>query len=297
MHDLAAFMAAKQSAGLSACTLDWYERMIRRYLDWCHIQTLEKEKPETVEAFLAGLRELDRSAFTIASFYRALSVYFGWLVQRERLERAPTDKVEPPRTPRTRKRHVTAGEFRRLFNSIEGDNWMAPRDRAIFATLMYTGLRASELLGVRLADIDRIKLIIHINSAKGGQDRDVPFAQFLLDLIDAYLEVCPKHPSKRLWLAAADRYGEARGPLAYDGLKEIMRRRCEAAGMRRLGLHTFRHGYAMLFLNDGEMELPMVSKILGHSSVDITRRFYADFVTSSLSRAYDKAIRRMDLEP
>lgn len=290
--DLTAFLTAKTAAGLSPRTLSWYEMLIRQYLDWSDARKLPKQKPETVEAFLTSQREAQKSPFTISGSYRALCVYFKWLVGRKRLRRSPMADIQPPHVPKRRKRHITATDFRRLYLSIDGERWTDQRDRLILLILMYAGLRASELLALTYDDIDRARCLLHVDSGKGDRDRDVPFARFVLEQLDAYLAAKPTHPSQRLLLSHDGGHG-ARGPLSYEGLKEIMRRRCEAAGIKRFGPHTLRHSYAMIFLNDGELDLLALSQTLGHSSIDVTRRFYADFDTTSLRRKYAKAADRV----
>lgn len=290
---LTAFLTAKRATGLSPLTIKWYDMLVRQYLDWSTFQKLPNKKPETVEAWFSSLREGKKSAFTISGCYRALSVYFKWLTTRKHIRRSPMETIQPPNVPKQRKPHVTVAQFRKLYHSIDGDRWVDHRDRAILLMLLYTGLRASELIALMPEHIDRTRGIIAVSDGKGGQDRDVPFANFILETLDCYLSSRPPHPSGKLFVSMGGANGTARGPLTYSGLKEIMRRRCEAAGMKRLGLHMLRHSYAMIFLNDGEMDLPAISKAMGHSSLDLTRRFYADFETTTLRREYNRAVTRI----
>jgi integrase len=74
----------------------------------------------------------------------------------------------------------------------------------------------------------------------------------------------------------------------------MLKRRAEAAGITYWNPHAYRHTMAMKLLNDGEVELGIVSKILGHSSPEITRRIYADFVDSSVKRAFSAAADRLN---
>lgn len=288
--DLSAFLLAKQAAGLSSNTLAWYEMFVRNFIDWSTARSQPIKKPETVEAFLASLRQRNLSAFTISGCYRALSVYFKWLVQRGKLPQSPIAQVQPPRTPKSRKRNVTASQFQRLYTSICGETWLDYRDRAALLILFYSGLRANELLGLRLDSIDYTHRLLHVVTGKGGTDRDVPFTTEAADQLRAYLADRPPSDSRSLFLAGNRHRTLAVGPLTYSGLTQMVRRRCARIGIPRISLHSFRHGYAMLFLNEGGMELGAVSQTMGHSSVDVTRRFYADFSTSALRQRYDNAL-------
>lgn len=297
IDDLTAFLTAKRAAGLSPATLRWYEQFIRRYVAWSASTQLPNKKPETVEAWLASLREQMLSAFTISGCYRCLSVYFKWLVERGRLRTSPMTHIQPPRVPKQRKRHVTAAAFRRLYKSIDGDGWLDARDRAMLLILMYSGLRANELLGLKLEHIDEAAGVLRVVAGKGRIDRDVPFTSGVPDQMRLYLAHRPACAFQRAFVAAGKTPREVAGPLTYSGLTQMVRRRCAAAGIPRINLHSFRHGYAMLFLNEGEMELGLVSQTMGHSSVDITRRFYADYATTTMRERYNEAIRRLESLP
>jgi integrase len=217
------------------------------------------------------------------------------LVQRKKLQYNPISDVQSPHLPRQRKRHVTDAEFRQLYRSIAGDGWTDMRDRIMLLILYYSGLRTAELVSLRVEDVDRIHMVLHVNCAKGGKDRNVPFLPELLEHLDVYLATRPYGKHGYLFLA---RHGHqaSRGPLTYYGLREVMRRRCVAAGMKRLGLHSFRHGYAMAFLNAG-MDMSALAQSLGHASMETTRRFYAEWMTGDLTREYNNALRRLGPPP
>lgn len=291
MHpDLTAFLTAKAAAGLSVSTLDWYARLVGQFLAWADERKLEIKKPETVEGFLTDLRYRKLSPFTISGCYRSLSAYFKWLVQRKKLRTSPMALVQRPKLPKQRKRHVTQPQFNKLYTSITGESWTDYRDRAILLILYYSGLRANELLSLRHDSIDRQRGVIIVEGGKGDKDRDVPYDPDAIDMLDVYLCLCPGYNPDHLFLAGGGVHNSLRGPLTFNGLSQMVRRRCEQAGMARLGLHAFRHGFAMLFLNEGGMELASVSKSLGHSSVDLTRRFYADYETTTLRLKYHTAL-------
>ena len=292
--DLHYFLIAKAAAGLSANTLIWYEKFVSQFLAWAEAAQRPIKKPETAEAFLASLRQRKLSANTISGCYRALSVYFKWLVQRGRLRTSPLDQVQAPRTPKQRKRHVTIAEFNSLYRSITGHHWLDHRDRAMLLILFYSGLRANELLALQPAHVDLEHDILKVVNGKGGSDRDVPYMGEVSEQLAAYLAARPPCDMERLFVASGPTVAQVQGPLTYGGLSQMVRRRCALVPMPRINLHAFRHGYAMLFLNEGEMELGAVSQTMGHSSVDLTRRFYADFATTALRQRYNAAMGRIE---
>jgi integrase/recombinase XerD len=290
--ELAAFIVSKTATGLSPATVKWYAMFVRLYATWAHGQGLQMEKPETVEGFMAHLRTGGRSAFTISGCYRALSVYFAWLVQRRKLRRSPMSVIPKPQTPTKRVRFISATQFQRLYDSVPDTHWWQLRDRAILLVLFYTGLRANELLGLRLESIDRDRMILLVSDGKGGKDRDVPCAPMILDAIDLYVAKRPAYNGSELFLSRRNSGSDAKGPLVYDGLKQMLRRRCRLAGLPQFSAHKFRHAYAMVFANAG-MPLSALAATMGHSSVAVTEKFYARWQTENLSAVYNKALARM----
>ena len=107
-----------------------------------------------------------------------------------------------------------------------------------------------------------------------------------------YLYAKPRHASNTLWLGS-DGY-EGANPITREGVRQALRRRCLAAQMRPLNPHSFRHGFAMTMLNDGQAQMSVISKLLGHSSETITRDFYAEWQDVGLGTAYRAAYTRIN---
>lgn len=289
---IAAFVVSKTAAGLSHRTVTWYAMFVRQYMTWTDKHALPMEKPESVEAYLAHLRKENRSRFTISGCYRSLSVYFKWMVTRRKLRKSPMDVIPPPQVPTKRVQFVTELQFRRLYDSIPDEHWWQLRDRAILYVLFYSGLRANELLALQVTSVDRERMVLLVSDGKGGKDRDVPCAPATLTHIDTYLQARPAYAGSELILARQPGTNGVKGPMVYDGLKQMLRRRCRAAGLPRLSAHKFRHAYAMLFANAG-MPLSALAATMGHSSVTVTERFYARWQTEHLSEVYNQALRNI----
>lgn len=292
--ELSSFIVSKTAVGLSLRTVKWYATFVQQFADWSKTQGLTMTKPESVEAYLAFLRKEGRSAFTISGCYRALSVYFKWMVQRGKLRRSPIDSITPPQTPIKRVKYITPSQFRLLYESFPGEQWWQRRDKAILMVLFYCGLRANEMLDLQLKSIDRERKLLFVTEGKGGKDRDVPCADEVIAEIDLYLEARPDYGGTELFIARNKGAYAPRGPLLYDGLKEMLRRRCKAAGMQHYSAHKFRHAYAMTFANAG-MPLSALAASMGHSSVIVTERFYARWQTESLSAVYNTALGKIGM--
>jgi integrase len=111
-----------------------------------------------------------------------------------------------------------------------------------------------------------------------------------LALVD-YLYSRPAYAGPELWLSSDNR-GGAKGPLNYWTIRQILRRRCERAGVRNLNAHSFRHAFATELLNAGA-DLSAVSAIMGHSSTKVTEAIYAKWLPAGIQREYNEAWKRI----
>lgn len=288
------FITAKEAAGLSPKTLRWYKERLFAYLTW--IDAHNGRRPfdaMALEAFLAE-RARTQSKATVQSYYRVISTLCSWLIKRRLIapQESPMVLVQKPRLPQKRMKFVTQAEYETLNASIRGLQWCDHRDRLLFAILFYSGLRARELTHLRIGDIELAAGVIIVRDGKGAKDRVVPFAPHVPALLEAYLGSRPAWAVNDALFVSNDGEGGIRGQLFYDGLKEVMRRRCRAAGLPRLGLHSFRHGFAMWALNSG-VPMSALSAMLGHTSVVTTESIYAQWVTSAIRREYTMAFDRL----
>lgn len=291
MVSLADFITSRIAAGLSNKTVDWYSWLLAGYAEYCQTQDLDTRAPGSVESFLVSLRRRGQAPASVTAYYRALRVYFGWLVKRGLAESNPLDVIDKPRVPRQRRRHVSLVEFSRLYDGIDGDAWTDYRDRAMLIVMFYSGLRVGEVIGLHADHVDLAHRLITVERGKGGHARIVPCAPLLCDPLQAYLRLRPAWSKPPLWLSS-DGSGGLRGALTAEGIRVMLRRRCAAVNLPYASPHQFRHGFAMTLLNAG-MELSAVSAAMGHSSQAITEQVYAAWLTDGLAREYNEALRRL----
>jgi site-specific recombinase XerD len=289
------FLVAKQAAGLRPRTIRWYRDQIMIFVEWCKSVDAGDVTPSVVERFLAGQRDpkLHLSDATISARYRTLSALFGWIIKRHELapDANPLHAIPAPRVRKSPIEYVHLAEFARLYDSIEGADWLDERDRVILLILFWSGLRVSEATGLAVHDIDVSAKLICVRSAKGDSARFVPCAPDLAMVLLRYLYARPPWPHKTLFLSS-DGYDGVRGALTAEGIRQMLIRRCKAAALRAMNPHAFRHGFAMEFLNAG-MQLSAVSEVMGHSNQQITKDIYARWLTGGLSQEYERVRERL----
>jgi site-specific recombinase XerD len=207
---------------------------------------------EDLEDFLASL--LERwTAGTAVNRYRALRVFYGWLVEEDELRRNPMTRMKPPAAPERAVPVVTEEELRRLLTACAGTSFACRRDTAIVMLMIDSGARRTEVVGLRVVDLNFDYEVARV-LGKGQRERALPFGRTTAVALDRYLRVRAKHPhapSERLWLGK-------KGPMTEYGLNQMIRRRGQQAGIEGLHPHRLRHTFAHSWLAQGGAEVDLM---------------------------------------
>ena len=170
-------------------------------------------------------------------------------------------------------------QLERLLFYVQGDR-ASIRDRTIVLTLLYTGVRVSELCGIKVKNIDLLTGHIGING-KGGKFRELPMKPEVSEAIREYLteRAKSKHAGcEYLFLGQ-------RGPLQRDAVNTMLEKLSARAALDiRLKPHTFRHTFCTRLVKKG-VPITVVSKLAGHSNVETTARFYVNSSRDDKMRA------------
>lgn len=278
------FIEERKAAGLSAKTLDWYKVQLTMYYRWLSATgAADLLARRTVERYLNARRDEGLAPTSVAGAHRALRVFYAWLVERAYIEKSPLDGMKLRKPARKVPRRALLDDYERLLNSIDPTTWVDLRDRLLIKTLFLCGVRVSEAVGLAVSDIDVTAKLLAVNRGKTG-GRLVPVLPAVIEEFLAYLYARPRVERAELFLSA---HGDlsARGLLTTNGVRQMLRRRCRAAGIPYLNPHSFRHGLAMYLLNRGG-DMSMAQRILGHSRIQTTAENYAQWITEDLSREF-----------
>jgi len=258
------FILSCRARRLSPRTIEWYEWLLSEYRAFVEKHGLDWDWPATLDAHLADIAAR-ASAHTLHAHYRALRRFFRWLEKRRLIAENPMRMIEPPRLPARQPRHILPDDVMRLLATTAGGGWLDLRDRAIILMLWDSGLRAGELCGLTLSSLDLGKGLVLIRSGKGNKDRWVALGNAARDALRDWLDIRGER-------AACDRLfiGQHGGPLTRHGLALMLRRRAKAAGIvYPIGPHTFRHGFAVAYLNNGG-KIHNLRRLLGHTTLRST---------------------------
>ena len=156
-----------------------------------------------------------------------------------------------------------------MLATCERRTFTGDRDRAAMLALLDTGARASEFTALDVGDVNQGTGAVLIRHGKGDKSR-VTFlgAKARRELARYLRRRGEQSPSAPLW---ATKTGAR---LTYHGLRSVVQRRARAAGVRAPGLHDFRRAFALLALRGG-VDLVSLQRLMGHSGLDVLRRYLA----------------------
>ena len=288
-----AFLTAKRAANRSARTVDWYEYELGIFQAWIGPIELKQIEPFAIDAYLAHERSRGLKGSSLNARYRSLRAFLNWAKQRGYLSVNPIDHVEEPKAGNLKPDHVRFEDFAQFLARIPADDtawWVDHRDRLIVHLLFWSGMRANELLQLRLSDVRLDRRTIMIRAGKGNKTRIVPMAPDVPGILNTYLYSRPVWPDDPGHLFYAAMGKTVKGKLTIAGLQQLLRRRCDYAGLPRYLPHAWRHGFAMHMLEYGA-DLGWISDVMGHADERITRR-YAQWRETGLANRLDEIYHR-----
>lgn len=193
----------------------------------------------------------------------------------------------PERIPYAREPHklpvvLSADEVVRFLEAVP-----SLKTRAALTTAYAAGLRASEAVGLKVADIDSGRMVIRVEHGKGGKDRYVMLSAQLLSILRTYWRLTrPTH-----WLFPGR---DQRKHLDVQVLFSACRSACAAAGItKRVSVHTLRHSFATHLLENGT-DIRVIQVLLGHNNLSTTARYTQ--VSNGLIRRTESPLDRLTLE-
>ena len=281
------FIASKEVEGRSKKTTDWYRANLKVFAAF-----MGKQGPVTVQdltvsnarAFVAELQSRTTrysnhssrpaktgglSAFTINGYIRTVKAFGAWLHEEGFASQHPFERLKAPKLPDTVIEILSEEEIQRLFNATNPNTALGARNQLILLLLLDTGIRASELCGLKVEHTYLNESYIKVRG-KGNKERIVPFGATTKKAIMRYLNAYRSEPASddvRTLILTMDGFS-----LEYEGLAQIIRRMAVGTDIPRLHIHLFRHTFAVRYLMNGG-DVMTLRLILGHTTLDVTQMY------------------------
>ncbi|MBN2781544.1 MAG: tyrosine recombinase XerC [Candidatus Marinimicrobia bacterium] len=279
-------------------TLDAYRRDMAQFYAFCceyfgqdEVAMKDVDKV-SIRHFLGMLTENRYAARSAARKLAALKSFFKYALKRKWIEKNPAYAIKSPRIPRNLPTVLSKEQTTRLFDGLDATDFITARDAAMIELFYGSGIRLSELMNLRLKDIQFNNMLLTV-LGKGNKQRVLPLGDSGRKALETYL---------RFYEADFGRPGRE-DPLFLSRLgSKISTRnvrlriekylRTVSDGARKNSPHVLRHSFATHLLDAGA-DLESVRMMLGHESLSTTQ-VYTHVRTDRLKSAYDKAHPRAD---
>ncbi|HEX2666234.1 MAG TPA: site-specific tyrosine recombinase XerD [Candidatus Acidoferrum sp.] len=272
--------------GLSANTVSAYRRDLMKFSDFAQKRNLSLAAVRSDELmdFLAGLYRQRLESKSVARHLVSLRNFFRFAQTQELIPEDPSVNLESPKIRRSLPGYLRLEEVERLLAQPDGKTPFGMRDRAMLEVLYSAGLRVSELVGLRVSDLDtKVGCVRCIG--KGDKERIVPIGKKALGMVERYLrDARPKLLGKASGSPTlfVNRRG---GALSRVGVWKILSSYGRRAGLRvALTPHMLRHSFATHLLERGA-DLRSVQLMLGHADISTTQ-IYTHVVEERLKQIY-----------
>jgi len=271
--------------GLARNTVESYARDLRKYYSFMKNRTPQEITQAEVIAFLSWLTSEGISPSSSARSLAAIRGFHKFLMTDELAERDPTTNVETPRGWKRLPQSLATEEVEALLQQPDPAAPIGLRDKAMLELLYATGLRVSELVGLKVQDVNLERGFLVV-MGKGAKERAVPLGEIAAHAVIRYLEagraVLLNNVDSSFLFISSKRRGITR-QMFWERIKHYAR----TAGIsKHISPHTLRHAFATHLLDNGA-DLRAVQAMLGHADISTTQ-IYTHVSRERLKQTHEK---------
>jgi integrase/recombinase XerD len=273
--------------GLSPRTVEAYGRDVARLVAFLTARGItgpERADASDLRDFVYHLKDSGLQATSIRRNISSVRGYFGYLLGEGLITADPSDRIDPPKIWRRLPGVLSRAQVSAILEAPDEQHGMYWRDRALLEFAYASGVRVSELIGLRQRDVDYEEGLAVVYG-KGAKERVVPVGRAALRALDIYQRelrsrIASGRTEGRVFLNARG------GPLSRMGVWKILRSAVRRAGVKaRVSPHTLRHSFATPLL-EGGADLASVQEMLGHADIATTQ------IYTHVDREYLKDVHR-----
>ena len=262
----------KREKGLSQNTITAYLRDLEQYRTYLEksyeITKIQKIERKHIETFLKSLHKKDLSSKSLSRKLTAIKGFHQFLLIENELDTNVAYDIESPKVEKTLPQVLSVQEVIKIIEAVKGTDPLSIRNQALLELIYGSGLRVSELLDLKIADIHLLEGYVRV-LGKGNKEREVPLGDMSVQALRLYLT-----KSRNLLTMNSIDYlflNQDGKRLSRQGFFKILRKIAKAAGIDRdVSPHTLRHSFATHLLEAG-VDLRTLQELLGHEDIQTTQ--------------------------
>ncbi len=271
--------------GLSENTVTAYQRDLSRYLSWMKGKQADDIRQSDIVSFMVHLSSIGLSASSAARNLAAIRGFHKYLILDGLAQNDPTVNMETPRGWKRLPKSLSAADVDSLLNQPDNTSPIGLRDKAMLELLYATGLRVSELVGLRISNVNLERGFL-IVMGKGSKERAVPMGEAAMEWVKDYLararHVLLHGRDSDVLFISSKRRGITR-QMFWERIKFYT---AKAGIGKGISPHTLRHSFATHLLDNGA-DLRAVQAMLGHSDISTTQ-IYTHVSRERLRKIHEK---------
>ena len=253
--------------GLSKNTVKAYETDIKGFIKWINKnnkQSLLNIKESSVNQYISYLFSLKLKSSSVNRKISSLKSFYLFLLKKKLIRYSPFSEVISPKQEKYLPASMSENEVEKLLNSPDASKDIEQRDKAMIEMLYATGMRISELVNLKITDIDMNRSVIKV-MGKGSKERLIPFGESASEALFNYLKIRKDSSSKEVFISNRGR--KITRVAFWQRIKVYLLRENLKIS---ISPHTLRHAFATHLLNRGA-DLRSVQLLLGHSDLSTTQ--------------------------
>ncbi|MGM8214458.1 tyrosine recombinase XerC [Bacillaceae bacterium W0354] len=289
INEFVQFLRVEKNA--SQYTIDNYLSDLKQFYNFLIKETVTAYKDvnhQVIRLFLTELYEKDLSRRTVSRKLSSLRIFFNFLEKDEVIQTNPFNQVTLPKITKRIPEFFYKEELEKLFQVEDLKSPLSERNQAIIEVLYGTGIRVSELIGLKVQDIDFTVGTILV-TGKGNKQRYVPFGVYASEALQRYMEngrtELQLKGDQETDVLFLNRLGK---PLTTRGVRHILNEMIKKAALTSaIHPHKLRHTFATHLLNEGA-DMRSVQEMLGHENLSSTQ-IYTHVTKDYLQKIYKNA--------
>ena len=252
--------------GLSKNTVSSYKNDISSFSSWCDKEHLDRLKITDLNLnnYISNLFSIGLKSSSINRKISSIKHFYLFLLKKKVIKNSPADEITTPKQEKYLPTSMSEDEVESLLGSPKSSIKIERRDKAMIEILYATGMRISELVNLKLTDIDFNRSVLKV-FGKGSKERLVPYGEKAAEALRIYLEDRKKLDSKDVFLS--NRGTRITRGAFWQRIKIYIKRENLKSS---ISPHTLRHAFATHLLNRGA-DLRSVQILLGHSDLSTTQ--------------------------